>query len=150
LRTHCSCPDWANPCKHIAAVYYILAEQFDDDPFLIFKLRGCSKEEIIATLRQKRVATISTEQAEVSTDEQAEERVDETPLHLEAYLDTFWQAGEALETFTVRPQAPEIGEAAMLKRLGDAPYAVGEHNLTRLLRKAYNEVVPFVARKLSR
>ena len=48
LETDCSCPDWANPCKHIAAVYYLLAERFDDDPFLIFKslnikfiLRNC-------------------------------------------------------------------------------------------------------------
>ncbi len=37
LETDCSCPDWANPCKHIAAVYYLLAEQFDDDPFLMKK-----------------------------------------------------------------------------------------------------------------
>jgi len=31
LETDCSCPDWANPCKHIAAVYYLLAERFDED-----------------------------------------------------------------------------------------------------------------------
>ena len=40
LVTDCTCPDWANPCKHIAAVYYLLADRFDEDPFLIFKLRG--------------------------------------------------------------------------------------------------------------
>jgi uncharacterized Zn finger protein len=40
LRTECSCPDWSNPCKHIAAVYYLLAEEFDRDPFLIWKLGG--------------------------------------------------------------------------------------------------------------
>jgi len=33
IKTDCSCPDSANPCKHIAAVYYILAEEFDRDPF---------------------------------------------------------------------------------------------------------------------
>ena len=43
LDTDCSCPDWANPCKHIAAVYYLLGEEFDRDPFLIFKLRGMSR-----------------------------------------------------------------------------------------------------------
>src|SRR2546427_12290180 len=46
LDTDCSCPDWANPCKHIAAVYYLLAERFDEDPFLIFKLHGLIKEQI--------------------------------------------------------------------------------------------------------
>src|SRR5262249_52716413 len=39
LTTKCSCPDLSNPCKHIAAVYYLLGEEFDRDPFLIFKLR---------------------------------------------------------------------------------------------------------------
>lgn len=40
LKTDCSCPDWSNPCKHVAAVYYLLAESFDRDPFLLFRLRG--------------------------------------------------------------------------------------------------------------
>ena len=48
LDTDCSCPDWSNPCKHIAAVYYLLGEQFDGDPFLLFRLRGKSKDEIMS------------------------------------------------------------------------------------------------------
>src|SRR5207244_2596628 len=47
LRTDCSCPDWSNPCKHIAAVYYLLGEEFDRDPFLIFRLRGIDREQIV-------------------------------------------------------------------------------------------------------
>ncbi|MEO7146119.1 MAG: SWIM zinc finger family protein, partial [Bryobacteraceae bacterium] len=50
LTTECSCPDWSNPCKHIAAVYYLLGEEFDRDPFLIFKMRGMSREEFLALL----------------------------------------------------------------------------------------------------
>ena len=45
LETECSCPDYANPCKHIAATHYILGERFDEDPFLIFRLRGRTQEE---------------------------------------------------------------------------------------------------------
>ncbi len=41
----CTCPDWENPCKHIAAAYYILAERFDEDPFLIFTWRGRDRDE---------------------------------------------------------------------------------------------------------
>ena len=52
LQTNCSCPDWSNPCKHIAAVYYLLGEEFDRDPFLIFKLRGMGREEVVGLLRQ--------------------------------------------------------------------------------------------------
>ena len=50
LTTECSCPDWSNPCKHIAAVYYLLGEEFDRDPFLLFKLRGLSREELVGQL----------------------------------------------------------------------------------------------------
>ena len=40
IKTSCSCPDWGDPCKHRAAVYYILAEYIDNDPFILFALRG--------------------------------------------------------------------------------------------------------------
>ena len=50
IETECSCPDWSNPCKHIAAVYFILAERFDSDPFLLFTLRGRTKEEVLEYL----------------------------------------------------------------------------------------------------
>ncbi|MCO5380740.1 MAG: SWIM zinc finger family protein [Methanosarcina barkeri] len=50
LETDCSCPDWSNPCKHIAAVYYLLGEEFDRDPFLIFKLRGVDMDEFMSIL----------------------------------------------------------------------------------------------------
>src|SRR5659263_607735 len=52
IKTDCSCPDNANPCKHIAAVYYILAEEFDRDPFMLFNLRGRTKEDITVSLRK--------------------------------------------------------------------------------------------------
>jgi uncharacterized Zn finger protein len=44
--THCSCPDYANPCKHIAGVYYLLASDLDRDPFVMFELRGLSRENL--------------------------------------------------------------------------------------------------------
>ncbi|MEZ4638529.1 MAG: SWIM zinc finger family protein [Caldilineaceae bacterium] len=56
LETACSCPDFANPCKHVAATHYILGERFDADPFLLFRLRGRSQDEIFASLRAMRSA----------------------------------------------------------------------------------------------
>jgi uncharacterized Zn finger protein len=50
LKAACSCPDNANPCKHVAAVYYLLGEEFDRDPFLIFQLRGMERSELLAAL----------------------------------------------------------------------------------------------------
>jgi len=130
LATNCSCPDWANPCKHIAAVYYLLAERFDEDPFLIFKLRGRTKEEIIAALRDKRASSAESEAKTSASD--TGERV----IPLAECLDSFWHAGDALDSFSVNPDRPEV-EHAILKRLGDAPFAIGKNNLASLLAKAY-------------
>jgi uncharacterized Zn finger protein len=64
LRTDCSCPDEANPCKHIAAVYYLLGEEFDRDPFLIFRLRGLQRDQLLARLtRSKGPAQVVEEAA---------------------------------------------------------------------------------------
>ena len=49
-RYKCSCPDDAVPCKHIIAVLLLLAEVFDDDPFLLLKLRGVNREALINLL----------------------------------------------------------------------------------------------------
>jgi uncharacterized Zn finger protein len=137
LHTDCSCPDWANPCKHIAAVYYLLAERFDEDPFLIFKLRGRAKEQIIEMLRARRSATLPHESGADAQDESADSG--DSAL-LEEDLAAFWQAGEGLDTFVVRPGKPEI-EKAVLKRLGDAPFKVGGQNLTSLLEQAYDALM---------
>jgi hypothetical protein len=51
---YCSCPDWEVPCKHIAAVFYLLAEAFDDDPFSILAWRGRSRDEFLAGLHAAR------------------------------------------------------------------------------------------------
>ena len=50
LTTSCSCDDWSNPCKHTAAIYYLLGEEFDRDPFLLFMLRGLKRDELMAGL----------------------------------------------------------------------------------------------------
>lgn len=114
LKTDCSCPDWANPCKHIAAVYYLLGERFDEEPFLLFELRGRSKEEVIAALRERRVQGLG--------------KVDETPyvpdaieavevIALEECLDRYWAVGSEAQDVTLRIGTPKV-DMALLKRLG--------------------------------
>ena len=60
LAADCTCPDWGNPCKHIAAVYYLLAERFDEDPFLILAWRGRPRERLLAELSALRGHTDDT------------------------------------------------------------------------------------------
>jgi len=38
IKGNCSCPDWAVPCKHMAAVLYLIANEIDQNPFLVFEL----------------------------------------------------------------------------------------------------------------
>ncbi|MFZ2536003.1 SWIM zinc finger family protein [Methanothrix sp.] len=135
LKTDCSCPDWSNPCKHIAAVYYLLAEQFDCDPFLIFKLRGRSKEQIMEAMRKMRSAEAVEEQDGVlisSQDAREESRA------LEECLECYWQRGGELDLLEVNPRAPDV-EGAVLKRLGQAPFYIAGVNLAALLPKAYEK-----------
>jgi uncharacterized Zn finger protein len=54
LKTSCTCPDWGDPCKHVAAVHYVLGEALDRDPFLLFELRGRTKQQVLAELRSQR------------------------------------------------------------------------------------------------
>jgi uncharacterized Zn finger protein len=54
LTASCSCPDDANPCKHIAAVHYVLGARFDADPFVLFRLRGMPRDVLLAEIRARR------------------------------------------------------------------------------------------------
>jgi uncharacterized Zn finger protein len=130
----CSCPDWSNPCKHIAAVYYLLAEQFDIDPFLIFKLRGRAKEEIVENMRSMRAAGAREESGPYP--HPASLTVDKA-MPLEECLDCFWQKGSRLDSLEINPSGPEV-ENAVLKRLGDAQFTILRANLAVLLSKAYD------------
>jgi uncharacterized Zn finger protein len=54
LGPRCSCPDDADPCKHAAAVCYLVADLLDDDPFALLLLRGRERDEVLAGLRARR------------------------------------------------------------------------------------------------
>lgn len=52
LSLDCTCPDWEVPCKHLAAVFYLLAEQFDEDPFRILAWRGREREDLLGRMHE--------------------------------------------------------------------------------------------------
>jgi uncharacterized Zn finger protein len=118
LKTECSCPDWSNPCKHIAAVYYLLGEQFDADPFLIFRLRGKSKDDIMALLRARRSAPEpAAAKVQRKRDTQAKPKEAELAISLEAGLDKFWDMASSVDEFQAVIRAPQV-DGAPVKRLG--------------------------------
>ena len=50
LSMRCSCPDSAVPCKHLAAVVYLVSREIDSDPLLVFRLRGIDLKTALRTL----------------------------------------------------------------------------------------------------
>jgi uncharacterized Zn finger protein len=124
LRTECSCPDPARVCKHTAAVHYILGERFDEDPFLLFRLRGRTAEEVLPALRERHGET--------------GEPIPEPAVQpLEEEIDRFWEAGPELDTIRISIKPPPVPLPA-LRRLG-RPNFVTE-DLPRLLSPAYEAV----------
>jgi uncharacterized Zn finger protein len=130
LITSCSCPDWANPCKHVAATHYILGERFDEDPFLLFRLRGRRQEQVIQELRKRRAGGSEAEE----TEGELEEAI---PLD-QAPLDLFWDAGVPLDEIAVSLKPPAV-EMPLLKRLGD-PGFISEPGIQALLKPVYETI----------
>jgi uncharacterized Zn finger protein len=119
VRSRCSCPDQANPCKHIAAVYYQLADRFSEDPFIIFQLRGRSKQQILDRLRQKRQQQTSQLPSETITIEAIKDSASETSTTT-LDLQQFWQYDEPLESALVAI-SPSLETKSILNLLGTIP-----------------------------
>jgi uncharacterized Zn finger protein len=127
LETDCSCPDWSNPCKHIAAVYYLLGEEFDRDPFLIFKLRGRGREAFTKLLGA------SGAQAGCVAEAVAEPELPPEPLAAGA---TFWQGAGLAADFCGAVNLPPA-DAALVKRLGNFPFWRGRERFVEALEPVY-------------
>jgi uncharacterized Zn finger protein len=144
LETECSCPDWSNPCKHIAAVYYLLGEEFDRSPFLIFTLRGMNREELVALLdggeqkaqgkgrRKSPQSPIPNPQSEVSL----------PPEPLSAEASEFWGSSSLSDDLFGEVQIPPT-PAALVKRLGNFPFWRGEERFLDAIEPIYTKASPY-------
>jgi len=125
VHSKCSCPDKANPCKHIGAVYYQLGDRFSEDPFVLFQLRGRTKEQILSDLRHLRSGKI-----EAVTSETPDVQQSITHNKYSVKIDSFWQYNEPLESSLV-VIAPSASET-ILDVLGAIPLAKEEENVVNL------------------
>ena len=114
-----------------------MGERFDDDPFVLFQLRGRTKEQIIAALRARRSAGVEAAPAEAGAG-----RLRPAAAHAEAAqplaesLDRYWEAGPALEALRFTIAAPEV-EAAPVKQLGEPRFWKGRPPFLARLETAY-------------
>lgn len=125
LTQECNCPDWAEVCKHLAAVHYILAERFDEDPFLLFRLRGKTQYDILEALRELQGAGDLEETAVPEYD---------PPPSLSDSLANFWAIGDEAAHFQTQIAPPDVSYPA-LARLG-APAFMDD--IERWLKPAYD------------
>ena len=125
LETDCSCPDWSNPCKHVAAVYLLLGEEFERDPFLIFKLRGVDREELLGLAG--RDAPGAKAEALLSP-----------PESLPIDPADFWGQDDAQREPVAHGavRVPAVS-ASLPKRLGSFPFWRGEDNFIPALEEMY-------------
>ncbi len=117
VHSKCSCPDPKNPCKHIAAVYYQLGDFFREDPFVLFQLRGRSRDSILDALRQRRQSTaMSTEIFTPDTESGTQPESGKTTSQID--LQQFWAYAEPLdsELVVITP-----AETTVLDVLGKIP-----------------------------
>lgn len=129
LETDCSCPDWSNPCKHIAAVYYLLGEEFDRDPFLIFKLRGLDRDALFKKLGKTENKKKSKTAAEIPT---------LPPEPLNAEIPNFWSGGELADDFFGEVRIPTLS-AALPKRLGNLPFWRSDERFVDVMERIYEQ-----------
>ena len=151
IRSRCSCPDKANPCKHIGAVYYQLGDRLSEDPFVMFQLRGRSKTQLLAALRQQRsqpteltaIATpIALEQDPVTPIANSATPVKQTKTKVENLQDLakFWYYDEPLDPSLVAI-APPTDLKNSLDLLGMMPLSQEEaQEVKQFLQPLYQTV----------
>lgn len=130
LSSDCSCPDWANPCKHIAATYYLLAEAFDADPFLIFRWRGRDRDELLADLVVHPTGAGGP---------QARDLWDVPTVDVASLadsIDRFWEAGGTIDEEPHRPRAASLADG-ILRGLEPGLIDVAGKPLAEVLAPAY-------------
>jgi uncharacterized Zn finger protein len=146
LDMRCSCPDWEVPCKHLAAVCYVLAEAFDDDPFQMLAWRGKARGELLATLRQgtPRPAASSTDAPGTARHDAGAAAVlaDVTGAPLTRSLADFWSPGLSQARLrALATPAPATVVPDLLLRMADPPdVTVRGQDLRDLLAPAYEQL----------
>jgi uncharacterized Zn finger protein len=133
LDMRCSCPDAANPCKHIAAVYYIVGQAFDADPFLIFTLRGKGQQELQQALMEKRTALYDMENPDAIAAPSSNQA---DPVRL---VRRFWQGDGDLGSLEYSPHKPRTYCPA-LKVLGNPPGWPKGLRFTEIMSDMYRHV----------
>ena len=125
FKTKCSCPDYANPCKHIAGVYYLVASQLDNNPWLLFELRGLSKAELQAKLADSPLGKalseeLNTKEIPLELSNSLYTKLEKQSLNQMPNTREFWLGTKRLPQ-TIEVATPGSICAILIKKQGDFP-----------------------------
>ena len=132
LEMSCTCPDWEVPCKHLAAVCYVLAEAFDDDPFGMLAWRGKGREDLLAALRR-----LTGPETHVGARPQAAG----TDAPLAGQAAEFWASGLSQARLRALPPATAAPADLLLRGFVPPAIEVAGQDLASILRPAYELMV---------
>jgi len=125
FHTDCSCPDWSNPCKHIAGVYFRVAEMLDEDPFLLFELRGLPREELRKELLNTSLGKALAQQLspvdeiKIVPHDYRYSQPQKKSLNKDISLKDFWMGAENFPSPS--PKTSSGIPAILIKKEGDYP-----------------------------
>jgi uncharacterized Zn finger protein len=128
LMMSCSCPDWEVPCKHLAAVCYVLAEAFDSDPFGMLAWRGKGRADLLAALRRR---------AGAGSPELSGGAADAPDRPLADSIASFWTSGLSAGRLRALPPAAAAPADLVLRGFEPPAVEVRGQDLVTLLRPAY-------------
>ena len=125
----CTCPDWEVPCKHVAAVCYVLAEAFDDDPFAMLAWRGKVREDLLTALRG-----LTGAGRDAAADRPV---IDVTDRPLAECVVGFWSPALSPARLRSLPPAAPAPPDLLLRSVEPPFITAGGQDLATLLRPAY-------------
>ncbi len=133
VEASCSCPDWDNPCKHIAGVYYRIANILDSEPMLLFSLRGISPAQLIVELKKTELGKAfseflsSPEDTQVVLEDTLYSKITEFQHKRLSSQASFWEMG-VIDEIEKDPASHTKVVAALVKKQGDFPPFWHRHN----------------------
>jgi uncharacterized Zn finger protein len=124
LQASCSCPDWGDPCKHIAGVIYLLAQRIDQDPFVLFEMRGLPRQDLLeqvsaTPLGSALIAELKPDSLKPVPCASYYTRPELQPLDTDLHWRSFWQGTGHLPETT--PPSTSGIPALAIKKQGDYP-----------------------------
>jgi uncharacterized Zn finger protein len=134
LDQRCTCPDWEVPCKHLAATFYLLAEAFDQDPFLILRWRGRNRDTLLSRLRELRAHAPFEESDEAVPAAAGSSLALAGLIQPTWHPERFWLPPAPLPA---RPATLDVDRDLLLRQLPTPGTILGGNKLVSQLRTAY-------------